>query len=586
VVRARPHTHTGLLQAAGTTVGRLLSIRRRQPALATPGDSLVVTPDALDSDAVDTPERAARPARAVAIRILTLTDLHGALLTAGERDGRPLGGAAYLAAYLARERAARPRRTLFLHNGDAVGMTPPISGLLQDEPTVAVLNALGCAAGALGDHELDEGQDELFRLLDGGTHPATLLRSGSFLGSGFPWLAANVLSETTGHPILPAYRVFDLAGVRVGVIGVVTTETPRLVGGGARGLRFADEAATVNHYVAELRDGPERAQAIVVLAHLGGTTAQPGQTAGPIGGPMARFATKLEERVDVVIGGDLHAHSYVATVAGKLIVQGPPFGAALGLVDLTVDPDERRVIARSATLLPVWQDMIDPDPAITDLVSGVQRVSASLGAEPVAVSARPLRRQPGVAPTEPSLGDVVAGAFQQIAAADLAVVHPLEIRADLPAGQLTRVHVYAVLPGGHTLVTMRLSADQIRRLLEEQWTKARTSRLHVAGLVAEFAPEAPAGQRVRSISLAEGGPLERGRTYTVAMTDFLAGGGDGFRTPLAGMARTHGPLAVDALVTYLRKQAQPIASDLETSTATIPILQPVAPSAQARPAAF
>src|SRR4029450_514937 len=121
-----------------------------------------------------------------------------------------------------------------------------------------------------------------------------------------------------------------------------------------RGLRFADEAATVNRYVAELRDGPERAGAIVVLAHLGGTAAQPGQTTGPIGGPMARFAAALDVRGDVVIGGDLPAPRFVATTAGKLVVQGPPFGAALGVVDLVVDPDERRLVGRSATLLPVW----------------------------------------------------------------------------------------------------------------------------------------------------------------------------------------------------------------------------------------
>ena len=589
VVRARPQTLTGLLQAAGPTVGRLLSIRRRQPALATAGGSLAVQPAALGTDAAVEQERPARPARAVALRVLTLTDLHGALLTAGERDGRPLGGVAYLAAYLAKERAARPGRTLFLHNGDAVGMTPAISGLLQDEPTVAVLNAIGCDAGALGDHELDEGLDELFRLLDGGAHPTTLLRSGSFLGSGFPWLAANVLSEASGHPILPAYWVFDLAGVRVGVIGVVTAETPRLIGGGARGLRFADEAATVNRYTAELRDGPERASVIVVLAHLGGTTAQPGQTTGPIGGPMARFAAALDERVDVVIGGDLHAHSYVATVSGRLVVQGPPYGAALGVVDLTVDPDERRVIGRSARLLPIWQDAIEPDPAIAELVGGVQRLAASFGAEPVATSAQPLLRQPGDDPDVPPLGELVARAFQQSADADLAVVHPGEIRADLPAGHLTRAHVYAVLPGGHSLVTVRLSGDQIRRLLEEQWTKTRTSRLYLSGLVAEVAPEAPIGQRVRSLRLAGGAALERGRAYAVAMTDFLAGGGDGFRTPLAGTERTRGSLAVDALVAYLRKHPEPLTSDRATAPPvppTSPRTSPPSSQAPTRPAAL
>jgi 5'-nucleotidase len=552
------------VRAAGQAVARVLPSRRGAPDLAGGLDGTVAggEPALPPAEERELPQR---PDNRVAIRILAVTDFHGALLSAGERDGRPAGGAAYLAACLRRERAARPGRTLLLHNGDVVGLSPAVSGLLQDEPAVAVCNAIGLDAGVLGNHEFDEGLDELFRLLDGGTHPATLWRSGSFPGSAFPWLAANVVSEATGHPILPAYRVFDLAGVRVGVVGVVSTDTPRLIGGGALGLRFVDEAATVNRYVAELRDGPEQVAVVVVLAHLGGTLVQPGQPGGPIAGPIARFAAGLAGGVDVVVAGHVHAHSYATTIAGTLVVQGPPFGAAYAAVDLEVDPEFGQVVDRSATLVPVWQDAVAPDPEVAAIVARARAEAVSLAGERVAVATGAYQRAPSAGATDVSLGDLVADAFLRAAGSDVAAVHPGEVRADLPAGPVTRGDVYAVLPGGHRLVVVDLTADQLRRFLEEQWTRQRTSRLHLAGVVAEVEPEAIHGRRLRRLRLADGRPLERGQTYTVAMTSFLAGGGDGFRVPLEAEDRLPGPPALDALVAHLRDPVPPTSVEARSS---------------------
>ena len=216
----------------------------------------------------------------VHIRLLTVNDFHGALTTTGVVDDQPAGGAAYLAAHLARERANHPQSTLLVHSGDMVGLSPPLSGLLQDEPTGAVLNKLGFAAGVVGNHEFDEGVDELVRLVDGGNHPGTIWTTGSFPGFNFPCLGANVISERTGHPLLPATRVLTVAGVRIGVIGVVGTEAARNLGASASGVRFADEASSVKRHIAEFRE--RRVAAIVVLAHLGATG--PGGTGAGAGG--------------------------------------------------------------------------------------------------------------------------------------------------------------------------------------------------------------------------------------------------------------------------------------------------------------
>jgi 2',3'-cyclic-nucleotide 2'-phosphodiesterase/3'-nucleotidase/5'-nucleotidase len=234
---------------------------------------------------------------------------------------------------------------LVVHSGDIVSASPAVSALLQDEPAIAVMNAIGCDVGVVGNHEFDEGVPELLRLLHGGTHPATERVGGRFPGAAFPCLAANVVWAERGEPLLPPYHVFTVQGVSLGVIGVVTKETPDAVGSGVAGLRFRDEAETVNRYVAELRD--LGARAIVVLAHLGGTAPVP---SGPLTGAVAELARAIDDDVAVIVGGHTH-QGHNTTVAGKLITQAWACGEALAVIDLTIDAttgaDRRRGRRRS-----------------------------------------------------------------------------------------------------------------------------------------------------------------------------------------------------------------------------------------------
>ena len=81
--------------------------------------------------------------------------------------GKQVGGAEYLAAYLKKYEQDN-KNTSLVQVGDAVGGSAPVSSLLQDEPTIEFLNKLGFDVGTVGNHEFDEGVDELNRLLYGG----------------------------------------------------------------------------------------------------------------------------------------------------------------------------------------------------------------------------------------------------------------------------------------------------------------------------------------------------------------------------------------------------------------------------------
>src|SRR4051812_16367442 len=180
--RARaPVTRAGVLAAV------CAAFACAAPPPARPAPSRVSSPASVVLSATAAP--AEPPLR---LKILGFNDFHGQLSPKREL-GRPIGGAAVLAAYLRGAMAGREDHTFVVHAGDFVGASPPNSGLLKDEPSVDVLNSLAAASscggaqpgacrviGGLGNHEFDEGKDELVRLLRGGNY-----RTGPFLDD--PW---------------------------------------------------------------------------------------------------------------------------------------------------------------------------------------------------------------------------------------------------------------------------------------------------------------------------------------------------------------------------------------------------------------
>src|SRR5579883_3349042 len=185
------------------------------------------------------PRQPARAARWAVAALLAINDFHGQLETMPRpSDGRPLGGAAVMAAYLdAREAEATAAgaTSLRVGAGDLIGASPLVSGLLRDEPTIVALSQMRLRYSSVGNHEFDKGVAELRRLQDGGCAPpksggffqssidpaALDPRTGCFRGASFEYLAANVIDDATGETLFPPYAVERVAGVPVGFIGVV-----------------------------------------------------------------------------------------------------------------------------------------------------------------------------------------------------------------------------------------------------------------------------------------------------------------------------------------------------------------------------
>jgi 5'-nucleotidase len=494
-----------------------------------------------------------KKAQTVTLQILAINDFHGQLDQVRKVNNQPVGSAPYLAAHL-RKREAEVPNTLLVHAGDMVGASAPASALLQDEPTIEVLNALGFDVGTVGNHEFDEGVQEMLRLIHGGRHPAT----GYFEGADFPYICANVVDKRTKQPILPPHLIKKVNGVPVGFIGVVTKTTPSIViPDGVKDVEFLDEADSINREVQKLKKKGVRT--ILVLAHEGGF--QNAQT-GEITGPIADIARRLDPEVDVIFAG--HSHSYLnGEVNGKLIVQAYSYGTALSDVDLVIDRRTRDVVHKKGEIVTTYHEGIRPDPQIQRIVDkAVQKVQPIIQAE-VGQAAHAITRQQNEA-GESALGNLIADAQRWQMQTEFAFMNPGGIRSDIPAGKVTWGDLFTVQPFGNDLVKMELTGEQIRRLLNQQFQDPYQIRmLQISGLTYTWNPARPANDRVVEIRKADGTPLDPSATYTVTVNSFLAGGGDGFTVLNEGKNRVTGPVDIDALIGYIKQLPQPFSAQIE-----------------------
>src|SRR5450759_3074899 len=231
------------------------------------------------------------------IQILSFNDFHGNLEPPSGSSGRVVidhridpvtlkavdvttdaGGVEYLATHLRNARIGNPN-TVTVAAGDIIGASPLLSAAFHDEPTIEAMNKLGLEATSVGNHEFDEGYQELLRMQRGGCLPdgdglnnQNSCAAGTFTGANFHILAANVKYAGTNNTILPSYWVKNFNGAKIGFIGMTLKETPSIVTqAGVAGLEFTDEVTTANALVPVLRR--QGVKAIVVLVHQGGTPA-------------------------------------------------------------------------------------------------------------------------------------------------------------------------------------------------------------------------------------------------------------------------------------------------------------------------
>ncbi len=484
------------------------------------------------------PSRAAAELRAAArpvrLRILATSDLHGALQPAVHSwsKGRPVGGIVAIDRLMDSLEADCACPTLRLDGGDQMQGTL-VSNLSYGRSTVAAFNALGLDAAAIGNHDLDWSPDTL---------------RARMAEAAYPWLGANVFDSVTGRrpAWVASHRIVAAGDLRVAVIGYMAPETKSIVRAEhVRGLVFRGGAAAIRDVLDSARAA--RPDAVVIVAHAGAVC---GSTCS---GDIITLARELAAgSVDAIVAG--HTHQPVETVVNGIpIVQARSSGTAVGVLDL---PAEGRADTSAIALLEPWADAGGGDSVLSALVARHAGRADSLGTRVVARLAHPLPKERGDG--QFPLGNLIADAQRAAGRADIAIMNNGGIRGTgLPAGPVTYHHLFELQPFGNSLVVVTVPGRVVRAALEHAIESDGVSA-HISGARVTYDRTRPGGRRLVAARLENGGPIRDEGRYTVAINDFMAGGGSGY-TMFKPFARRGMGLDLDALIEYLAAQPQPVA---------------------------
>jgi 5'-nucleotidase len=541
------------------------------------------------------------------LEVIAFNDLHGNLESPGryaanaQSPAVPVGGADYLAGYIAWLKSKNPTNVV-VSAGDLTGASPLLSALFHDEPTIEVANRLGLEINGVGNHEFDKGKQELLRLQNGGCSAsdqdtckgAAVGTPFPFEGAKFQYLAANVYDTTTGKTIFPAYVIKTYHGVPIAFIGLTLKETPdNATPAAVAGLRFADEAITINAIVRQLQT--QGVHAFVVVLHQGGlqTTKGPidiNACAGAMNGSSLRsIVANLDDAVNLVFSAHTH-EAYICQLpnsAGRKVpvTSASAYGRVITDVDIAIDTNTKKVVAITAHNLLVdrTNPQIKPDATVQSIVARYNAFVAPIEDRVVGSTTTEVPKS-SVPSGESPMGDLIADAELEATSAPssggavAAIVNLDGVRTGLPfvsgapgvqPGQITYGELFAAQPFGNTLVTLTLTGAQIKTLLEEQFkgctldappgSAAPTTdrRLEIsAGLTFAFSQSAPPCNKIDPASIKlHGVTLASSASYRITVNNFLADGGSDFFVLKEGTHRLIGPSDLDSTVAYFAKRS-------------------------------
>jgi 5'-nucleotidase len=483
----------------------------------------------------------------------------------GELKPQPAGGVAYLATVLDKLRSQR-KNQVFVAAGDLVGASPQMSSLLKDEPTLTALGELGLAVSSLGNHDLDAGLPELMRKSRG-----ECANSGcawpEFKGASFPYLAANMFETETGKRVLPSHVMKDIGGLKIALVGAVTRDTPKvIVPKSIVGLRFADEADTLNALVPELRAAG--AQVLVAIMHEGamfeGAANDPSYACTGLKGRGVDIAKRLDPAYAIIISGHTH-QAYTCKINGRLMVQAGSFGGWLTESRLTLDASGT-VLDSQAINHPVLQGIYAPNPAFVALVQRAAALTTLARNKPVTDLARGATRSATAPFGDSTLGNLVADAHLAYAkkrgAVDIGLTNSGGIRADLtvePGRTVTLSDLFAIQPFSNDLIALTITGAQLQELIRRQLPRRPgAATLQVSANLNYQWSQAEGAEAVLHAVTVDGKPLDLARDYRVVVNTFIAEGGNDLNIFKQGRDRmTVGP-DIDAFEEWLRENPKAV----------------------------
>ena len=417
-------------------------------------------------------------------------------------DGGKRGGLARLLT-LKKQAAAENPNLIFTFGGDTI--SPSVeTRTYKGAQMIDAWNVVGIDYAVYGNHEFDlKTSDLLERMKE----------------SKFMWLGANVVNTKTGKIFAdtPPYVIREIAGVRIGFIGLLLPETKQ-TSSMADDLNVTDYCVTARKYVTEMP--LKKVDAVIGLTHLSMT--QDKQLTG-----CAKF--------DMILGG--HEHTLLQSSAnGTPIFKMTADARELGKFNLNFDPKTKRLQSFDWEIIPVTDAIADaPEfaPVYEKYRGLLEKLAEPVGATSVTLDALSKSNRT----KETNIGNFIADSYRKAAAADIGFVNGGSIRADLTyePGMLTKRAVLSILPFNNPIVKIEVTGRTLKKILEHGVARSAPGEdeepgrfPQVSGVRFEYDVKKPAGSRV-VVATIGGQSLDESKMYTMATSDFLVSrGGDGY----------------------------------------------------------
>jgi 2',3'-cyclic-nucleotide 2'-phosphodiesterase/3'-nucleotidase len=459
------------------------------------------------------------------IQILGTTDMHGHVMAEDTYSRQPADlGWAKVASLIRAQKALNPN-TLLVDCGDTI-QGEPINYLRNrlrrdlPEPSLAIMNALGFSAMAVGNHEFDFGME--------------VLREAEKQAK-FPFLSCNTM-DATGKPAFVPHVVVSVAGIRLALVGFTTPRIPSMTDpANYAGLRFHDIVVAARELIPQLR-GREQADVVVALVHagLGTLEARDGDE---------NSALRLVDQVpglDAVLIG--HTHQALQTQhKGVPILQAQAHGRALAVLelDLRKDKDRWRVLTAQGRLLrPDATTTIDPEVRglTAELRAATDRYLDTAATDlQVDLDTRWSRME------DTPVMQLLHQVQRRATGAQLSAAASPGPRLFIPKGPTSVRQFYALAPYENRLARIRLSGVQLKAYLEHaarHYTYSWEPELYnreipffnfdvVDGVSYALDLGRPLGSRVVNLKF-QGQAVKPEQSFTMAITTYRLRGGGGY----------------------------------------------------------
>ena len=515
------------------------------------------------------------------ISVVFTNDIHGGIDPTGatfmnQEFPPPLGGAASAVTYIEklRERAAEEGGyVLVIDQGDIFQGTP-VGNYRKGESVIEYFNHIGLDLWTIGNHDFDEGSENLWHLI---------------AMSEMPVLSANLVWEETGEPIehVVPYVIKDYDGIKVAIIGLTTTDTPKMAfPAHVAGVHFLPAIETAEKYVKEVR--AKGADLVLVSGHMGIPYDPEAAYTELIESEEDEMLYEgarepLEERkwgasameiahavpgIDAFFAGHIHKgfdQPWDEPSTHTVLFQTYGRGSGVGHVDLLIDRKTKSLIGYElpsyrGDLITLFEDEWWPDAETAQLIGGMVD-EAEQGMDQVIGESKTNLTRGGEGETR--MGNLTCDAMLEEVDADFAFTNLGGIRDEIPAGQVTPRQVFRVLPFGNRLTVFEIDGRLLKEIIEYRVSDDHHG-VYMAGGKVIYNKTRPDYDRITHFTIG-GEQWQPDKIYRVVTSDFLAAGNAGlYMLPgiPADKKMTTSTTCMEAVVRYIERHT-PIDVDVD-----------------------